>query len=105
MTTNERIAEKIGWYPKLTKNDEGETVKEEMPDFINDDKTMAMLVEGLPKVSRTYFEWDGNEEKWTCNILPDYVLGPTYQNCWGQADTPHAALIAAIEEWMKTEGE
>lgn len=73
-----------------------------LPNF-SDPATMWMIVEGLPKTSRTYFEWEHNEGKWSCLIIPDYVLGPSYQSCYGLADTPHAALLAAVEEYLTHE--
>lgn len=101
---NARIArEVLGWervqepiLSGLWWNTDSE--QQSLPNFVSDDSTMGMLVEGSIKKfgAIEMFENDAGG----CRVQ----IGLDGNAPWFDADTSHAALIAAIENWIE-EGE
>ena len=108
---NERIAtEVLGWHyqeaPKKKTNDfiwigwiSDKGNHRHLPNFLTDESTMAMIVEGLLRLGYkvTLIPVGGRRNGTMCEIGGDDALSL-------HGDTPHAALIAAVEEMLK-EGE
>ena len=115
---NERIAtEVMGWEKNHCSNTdpdyfvwedengpcldaEGEII-ESVPNFISDDSTMAMIVEGLLKQG-IYVRFQDYVLRAWCELSK--AAGPDQEPVWltaSKGDTPHAALIAAVEEMIE----
>lgn len=98
---NERIAEKV---LKWKKHDCGYSwcKVDNLPNFISDDSTMAMLVKGLAehKIDVEFQKREG---------LPYLAILTSWDKTWRRStlsdDSFHAALIAAIENMIESEGE